>query len=204
MNIKFFLVGVVASAVMLSAMAVPAFAAPHTLNWGTEVNASECEKVGKPVINVVQSVVNDVDSGLGGYWAFDNYTKHIQVWRATTLGEYCAVVKYAGQFDAQAGQTSPGAGGSLDGDEDGTFEGGYRATVTGTLLNTPSWVTRGSVGKFDYACNLSANCSGYVSWIAQYFEPGYVFDYDWWGWIYHAGNNGSWVNSIDGNSGDIF
>lgn len=203
MNIKKFIVGVAASAVMLGAMAVPAFAAPNTLNWGTEVNAGECEQVGKAVVNVVQSVVNDVDSGLGGYWAFDNYTRYIQVWGSTTPGEYCAEVQYAGRFDAQAGQTSPGTGGTLDGDEDGAFEGGFRATITGTLLSTPSWATKGSVGKFNYACNLSGTCPGYVNWTAQYFDPGYGVNYDWWGWIYNAGNNGSWVNSSTGNSGDI-
>ena len=25
----------------------------------------------------------------------------------------------------------------------------------------------------------------------------------WWGWIYHGGNNGAWVNSSAGNQGDI-
>ena len=25
----------------------------------------------------------------------------------------------------------------------------------------------------------------------------------WWGWVYHAGSNGSWVNAVSGNSGDI-
>ncbi|VVA43636.1 hypothetical protein CANDROIZ_20051 [Candidatus Roizmanbacteria bacterium] len=33
--------------------------------------------------------------------------------------------------------------------------------------------------------------------MAQYF-PGYVsFDQPWWGWIYKAGNNGTWINAID-------
>ena len=41
------------------------------------------------------------------------------------------------------------------------------------------------------------------NWVGQYFESGYNFTYEWWGWIYHAGKHGTWVNSIDGNSGDI-
>ena len=198
------LAGAAAGALMLASLASTAFAAPNTLNWGTEVNPGECDKVGSPVVNVTQKVVNDVDSGEGGnYWAFDNFNRHIQVWESSTQGEYCTEVKYTGQFDAQAGQTSPGAGGTLDGDEDGTVEGGYRATIAGTLKSSPSWKTRGSIGSFDYDCDLSANCPGYVNWADQYFDSGYGFSYDWWGWIYHAGNNGSWVNSSDGNSGDI-
>ena len=205
MNIKKMLVGGAASAFMLGTFATAVFASPNTLNWGTETNAGECEKIGKPIVNVTQKVINDVDSGFNGYWAFDNYNRHIQVWESTTPGEYCAIVRYTGQFDAQAGQSSPDLGSTniLDGDEDGAFEGGYRATITGTLDATPAWNTRGSVGSFDYDCDLSANCPGYVSWVVQYFNPGYVFAYDWWGWIYHAGNNGSWVNSSEGNSGGI-
>lgn len=145
-----------------------------------------------------------VDSGEGGnYWAFDNLTRQIQLWSTNTTNEYCAVVSYQGKFDGQAGQTSPGSTGTLDGSEDGSFQGGYRATITGTLLPTPLWQTRGSVGTTDYNCNLAGNCPGYVSWTGKYFTGGYTFDYNWWGWIYHGGNNGTWVNSVDGNSGDI-
>ena len=189
----------------LSLLVVPAFAAPETLNWGTQINTGECQPVGKPVVNVVQSVVNDVDSGEGGnYWAFDNFTRRIQVWTSAVSGQYCAEVQYVGQFDAQAGQTSPGTGGTLDGDEDGAFEGGYRATITGSLDTTPGWSTRGLVGLFDYECDINtSDCPGYVNWSEQYFDSISDFDYDWWGWIYHAGDNGTWVNSIDGNSGDI-
>jgi hypothetical protein len=112
-------------------------------------------------------------------------------------------VQYEGKFDAQAGQTSPGTGGTLDGDEDGTFQGGYRATIAGTLLSSPTWKTTGMVGTFDYECDISGVCSNYVSWVAKYFNGGAVFTYEWWGWIYHGGKHGTWVNSSDGNAGDI-
>ncbi|MBI4130762.1 hypothetical protein HY468_05570 [Candidatus Roizmanbacteria bacterium] len=202
MNIKKILVGAAASAVMLG-MAIPAFAAAEHLNWGSQINAGQCDKVGKPVVNIVQKVVNDVDSGqAGNYWAFDNLTRKIQVWETNTAGEYCAEVSYQGEFDGQAGQTSPGNTGTLDGSEDGTFQGGYNATITGSLLSAPLWQTRGSVGTTDYDCDIDGNCPGYVSWVGQYFTPGYGFAYNWWGWIYHNGNN-VWVNSVDGNSGDV-
>jgi len=202
--IKRFLIGGAVSAIMLASTALPAFASPEHLNWGSQINAGQCPKVGKPVVNVVQKVVNDVDSGqAGNYWAFDNLNRQIQVWATNSSGEYCAEVSYQGKFDGQAEQISPGNTGILDGSEDGTFQGGYNATITGTLLSNPLWQTRGSVGTTDYNCDLSGNCPGYVSWIGQYFNSGYNFLYNWWGWIYHGGNNGTWVNSSDGNSGDI-
>ena len=184
-----------------------ALAAPEKLNWGSKVNASQCEKSGSPIVNITQKVTNSVDSGQGGnYWAFSNYKRTIQLWETTTADRYCAVVRYTGKFDGEAGQTSPGAGGILDGDEDGTFQGGYQATIDGTLKDNPGWKTKGSVGTADYDCNISGTCPGAVNWIDQYFDSGYVFGYDWWGWIYHGGSHGTWVNSCPscgGNSGDI-
>lgn len=174
-----------------------------TLNWGQEVNAGKCVKPGKQVINVSQKVENSVDSGVAGnYWAFDNYNRTIQVWEQEG-GTYCAVVRYQGKFDGQEGQTSPNAGGTLDGSEDGSFEGGYRATITGSLKSSPAWKRNGSIGTHNYNCDISGNCPGAVNWVDQYFSPGSSFAFDWWGWVYHAGNAGSWVNSVDGNSGDI-
>lgn len=181
-----------------------ALAAPK-LPWHQEVNRKQCDAVGKVIVNVEQKVVNDVDSGqAGNYWAFDNYKRDIKVFATGTAGEYCALVSYKGKFDAQAGQTSPGNTGVLTGNEDGHFDGGYRAIITGTLLADPTWAKKGSVGTFDYQCDLSANCPGYVSWIAQYFTAGYGFDYGWWGWQYNGhGKHGTWINSSGGNSGDV-
>lgn len=195
-----------ALALLMTSVAAVVNAAPPILNWGTEVNGAKCSKTGSPVINVSEDVVNSVDSGEGGNnWAFDNYHRTIQFW-AQPNGAYCAVVRYAGTFDGQTGQTSPGAGGTLSGAEDGDFEGGYRAIIRGTLKTSPDWPTRGSVGTIDYQCDISGNCPGYIDWIAQYFEPGYTFiggDLAWWGWVYHGGAFGTWVNSSDGNEGDI-
>lgn len=161
-----------------------------------------CETNGSPVINVTQKVINTVDSGEGGnYWAFDNLNRGIKVYDNGD-GTFCAEVTYQGKFDAQAGQASPGNTGTLDGSEDGTFNGGYRATITGTLLATPLWTTHGSVGTTDYQCDIGGTCPGAVNWITQYFAGGYVFAYDTWGWTYNHKNN-VWVNSSDGNSGDI-
>ncbi len=190
------------SVIALVLLATPALAAPPTLNWGPETSAGQCDTKGKPVVNVTHKVVNSVDSGFGGYWAFIDYNRKIQLWDQGD-GTYCAVVSYQGQFDAEAGQQSPGNVEPLDGDEDGTFQGGYRATISGDLLDRPTWPTRGNVGVIDHDCTIAGSCPGNVNWIDQYFEPGYGFSFDWWGWIYRGGQHGTWVNASDGSSGDI-
>src|SRR3989339_596980 len=94
--------------VALSVLLVVPVSAKSTFNWGKEVNASNCDKVGGPVVNVHEKVVNTVDSGLAGnYWAYDNLNRTIQVWEQKD-GTYCVLVKNAGNFDAQENQVSPG------------------------------------------------------------------------------------------------
>ncbi len=194
---------VVASQVANVASAEVKGGAPH-LDFGPNLDASTCNGNGAPIVNVEQSIVNDADSGIAGnYWGFDTIKRGITVWKTATAGTYCATVKYTGSFQGVAGQTSPGATGTLTGKESGPLTGGYTATITGSLLTSPTWKTNGNVGSFDYKCDISGNCPGYVSWTDQYFAPGYSFDQPWWGWVYRAGGGKVWVNAISGNSGDV-
>lgn len=192
------------AALLLSA--VPAAAAPPTLSWGSELGGGQCETGGAPVVDVNYKVVNSVDSGLAGWWASEDYNKQVQLWDQGE-GAYCAVVSYLGHFTGVAGQQSPGNTEPLDGSERGTFQGGYRMVITGELLAEPTWPTRGQLGAIDYECTtpvgFNVSCPGSVDWIDQYFEPGYGEGLDWWGWIYHGGRYGTWLNTSDGNSGDI-
>jgi hypothetical protein len=167
-----------------------------------ELRASQCDTSGKPVINVSEKIVKTVDSGQGGNnWAFDDVNRQIQVWKNSD-NTFCALIQNEGKFDSQDGEKSPGNTGVLSGKEDGSFKGGYRAKITGNLKESPGWKTTGSVGTHYYNCSLDGTCPGYVNWVEQYFSPGYTFGYDWWGWTYRYKNN-TWVNSSDGNSGDI-
>lgn len=176
------------------------------LQWQKQVSKKQCDTTGSPVIDVNQKIVNDVDSGeAGNYWAFDTFNRHMQVWQQTD-NSFCALVKYDGKFDAQAGQRSPGNTGVLTGSEDGNFDGGYRATITGTLKANPDLSTHGSIGTTDYQCDIAGNCPGYFDWTSKYFNTastGFASTLTWWGWTYHAKGNHIWINSIDGNSGDV-
>lgn len=194
-------VALLASLLPVSASAAPA----EHLNWGAAVNGAACPS-GTLVINVVQKVVNSVDSGEGGnYWAFDDYVRQIQVVQVGA-GSFCATVTYQGSFTTITG-TSPGAGGTVGDGIVGTFEGGYVSTIfTATPKTMPGARTRGSIGTSDYMCDGSGNCPGSSFWADLYFDGVSGFDLDWWGWVYHAGNNGSWQNACPtcgGNSGDI-
>ena len=154
---------------------------------------------GTLVINITHKVINDADSGLGGAWAFDAYNRSVKVWQVGP-NTFCVETNYNGQFSTIAG-ISPGATGIVDAGITGTMHGGYVGTLTGTLKSDPLYRTHGHLGTFDYDCDASFNCN-YFSWISTYFTGG-SFSYVSWGWTYIAGPNGTWVNSSDGNSGDI-
>ena len=155
------------------------------------------------VISVVEKVLNDADSGLAGNaWALDEFVRQIQVVEIGN-GMFCATVKYQGSFTTFAG-ISPGGTGSVGAGVVGTFEGGYSSTVfSATLKSTPDLRVRGSIGSFDYKCDAAFICPGHFDWTTSYFDNVSGFDLAWWGWTYHAGKNGSWVNAISGTTGDI-
>lgn len=169
-----------------------------------QLTPSACEERGKLVINVEQKVLNDADSGeQGNYWAYDNYKRHIQVWETNASGVYCAIVSYRGNFTTVAG-AAPGPSGTVGAGIKGEMDGGRRATIVGTLKTEPDWRTRGAVGTFNYDCNITTGvCPGLVSWVSQYFNAGASYADIWWGWSYKAGRHGTWINSVDGNSGNI-
>jgi hypothetical protein len=192
-----------AAAFLLAFAAAPALASPgHPPKLNKhQLQRKTCGK-GRLVINVEQKVVNDVDSGTqGNFWAFDTYHRSIQVWRLGT-NNYCTIVNYSGQFRTIAGP-SPGGGGTVGGGVTGTFEGGYRMDFNGTLLAHPTVKTHGSIGTFDYRCTSAGTCPGSVYWVTFFFSNVTGDDFDWWGWLYKAGKNGTWLNSIDGARGDI-
>ncbi len=182
---------------------------PERLTFGKQVNASQCDPSGgKLVVNVVQRIVNTVDSGFGGNnWAFDDLTRQIQVWQMSA-NTFCAVLKYHGSWVTIAGR-SPMNLTDISAGITGTFEGGYQSTLfTATLKDAPLLPVRGNLGTFDYQCDVLGSCPGNFFWAEKYFDNIANFDLAWWGWVYHGGANGQWVNAIDptagpGSSGDI-
>ena len=172
-----------------------------------ELIRSKCANVvGDAIIDVEQEVKNDADSGTAGnFWALDNYQRQIQVWATTTTDAYCAIVKYDGDFVTFAGFSPQHATtlGTVGAGVEGNMEGGYRATFVGTLKSVPSKPVHGNIGTYDYQCNSAGVCPGYESWLSFYFDGVANFDQPWWGWKYTTEHNGTWINQISGNIGDI-
>jgi len=112
---------------ILSCLLLPQQAAAKPsehLNFGTQLNAAECNTTGaRLVINVIQHIINDADSGeFGNYWAYDEFQRRIQVWQLSPY-TFCAVLKYMGSFLTVPGQ-SPGF---FDADSNDTCRGrGHR------------------------------------------------------------------------------
>ena len=198
------LAAVFLSAAVLLLNSTKTNAGPFT-TAGNNTNPAKCETTGGALVNVTQKIVNDADSGqAGNYWGVDTFNRHIQVFKQTD-GSYCANVDYDGKFVGQAGQTSPGATGTLTGSESGTIKGGYSAVINGILKTSPELPVKGSIGTTDYQCDMTGNCPGAFNWVEKYFNTSstnYAFSYAWWGWTYRSGTH-TWVNASTGNSGDI-
>jgi len=194
-------------------------------NWGGQLNAGEtaCPS-GPPVLNVTRKVVNSVDSGTGknqfgwAWWAYIDYVQHIVVVQTDTDPDtYCATIDSKGSFESVGGD-GPGCAndtscveiaeaGDLTAGVTGTFQGGQTETFEG-IFAPGDMPTKGNIGTLDHGCDAAtaAGCTapGFSSWRSDYFPGGVSgLDAPWWGWIYHAGNNGTWVNKIDGNEGNI-
>jgi len=193
-------IGIV-TVVTSAAMAGGVFGPPPKLPWKSELNSELCGGIGTPIVNVRQAVENDVDSGTAGnFWAYDNYVRRIKVWKTGVPNTFCATVEYKGKFSSIIGQTSPGGATTLIGNEHGKMRGGYRATIVGAFH--PTLKTKGSIGFFDYQCDIFGNCPGRMNWVDKYFTSAST-NLDWWGWIYTGGKYGTWINAISGNEGDI-
>jgi hypothetical protein len=192
---------------LLTIALLVAFTTPAAASFGgdlaTNLSPAACGG-GTLVIHATEAVRNDNDSGqAGNNWAYDDLVRSINVWHRAD-GTYCAIVGYAGAFTTVAGR-SPGNTANNPAGIRGLFYGGYRSTnFSATLRSDPAWPTHGFVGVVDYKCDAATSvCPGYVDWTKQYFSTTSGYDLSWWGWEYRAGRNGTWINAVSGNSGDI-
>jgi hypothetical protein len=206
---KRILYSVIILTLALASVSLPsALADDKHSNPKSQLTPASCGDREKLVINVVQKVLNDPDSGIkGNIWAYDNFTRQIQVWNVTKPGDtstsYCAIASYEGHFITQKGQATPNGTSTFSDNETGEFKGGFRATIIGTFLNPPGASTKGFIGTTDCQHSTSSSCTGYVqSWTTLYFGSIGSFTLNWWGWTYHN-ECGTWVNAITGTKGEI-
>jgi len=189
----------------------PAHAAPNVvhLNWGSQLNPSDCVDDGYRYleVNVTQQVVNDADlAPAGNFWARLEYNRHIQVWKVgILLGErYCVLVHYQGSWTTIAGASPHDPGLQIPAGIEGTFQGGYRATIVGVLNESGNPRLRGRLAPVDRKWSgLPTTAPLQDDWINQYFMS---VDFaqtqtDWWGWIYHGGPNSTFSHACDASIG---
>ena len=169
---------------------------------GNQTNQGSCGN-GKQVVNVNYTLVNDYDSGVNGNaWANDTINRHLQVWNVSG-NEYCAIVEDQGSFVTFAGD-SPNGSGAVAAGVNGRINGGYTTTTfSGDFVGSANYSTHGNLGSFDLACIDAYNCPGAHPTFLSYFSGTPSWDYAWWGWQYQTAQNGTWLNSVDANTGDI-
>ena len=173
-------------------------------------------------VNVTYVVKNDSDSAVwGGYWALDNYTKHLTIWQITAPvtgsgghpGVYQVNATYTGTFCTFAGAHSPETDVLEPSNGCGIFAGGYDANITTYL--SPINFTTPTGSPFNYggtAANIilgQNNNNVNFDWMAYYFGAGinegnfsYANNGNGWKWTYTLPNGNEWINSGLGNSGD--
>lgn len=177
-------------------------AAPMTVfaYGGEQTTPNACG--GTVVVNVTYNLTNDTDSAVGGgTWANDTVSRHLQVMQVGD-SKYCATVSDTGSFVTYDSE-SPNATGTVAAGVAGTLSGGSRTSVfAGSLVQHPAYKTHGNLGSFDLECDRNQNCPGAHPTVDS-FVSGWNGGLDWWGWQYKTPQNGTWLNDISGNSGDI-
>jgi hypothetical protein len=96
------------------------------------------------VMNVTYKVTNDEASGNVGFWALQDYTRHVQVWRLPD-GSFSWESRYEGRWTTFAGALSPGAGVSQAANGWGRFDG----VLNGTFTSSSYIPVRGYLGTHD-------------------------------------------------------
>jgi hypothetical protein len=167
------------------------------------ISAEQCRSAGShTIVDVHYTLINDYDSGFAGNaWANDTIKRHLQIWQGSN-GSFCARVDDDGKFVTFAGP-SPSGQSTVSAGVKGEIEGGYVTTFfTGTLNPNPAYRTHGDLGTFDLMCTDAYTCPGAHPSYLSYFSTTTGDDLAHWGWIYHAGNHGTWLNQDDVSSAD--
>jgi hypothetical protein len=154
-----------------------------------------------PITDTVR-VVNNLDSGTNGSWAWVNHTRTVSITETRFPGTYRVTLTDNGTLRTIRGAKSPQAGVTIPREVPGTFSGRYSFTVVSKAEPSVANVA----DRMDYGCQIGGTCPGKVdsgNWPKLYFgdqdvrvTPGS------WRWEYRTCAE-AWVNSSAGNRGDI-
>jgi hypothetical protein len=188
-------VAVLATAALAAGGASAARFAPRVPFDSRSISQSQCTPPGsgaKQVVDVTFGLRNYADSGYASQWAIDTVKRHLRIWRHAD-GTYCAqIVDDGSTFVTRAGPSPTGMAFIPSGIR-GTFKGGY---VTLSIVGTfePHYGTHGNLGTFDARCDVQFECPGaHPTWLSYFVHPN-AQQFAHWGWLYDAGDNGSWLD----------
>jgi hypothetical protein len=199
---------------LIGVMPAMALAAPGLKLDKKDISSKQCnpeDAHAKQIVNVHFKLINDYDSGFNNganAWANDTMNRELSVFKLSD-GSYCAQVKDNGKFVTFAGQ-SPGATNTpISAGIKGDIDGGYVTTFFAGVFD-PQLPTKGDLGTYDLECTDAYTCPGAPDrpsvFNTSYFSSTSGADLAQWGWVYHAGKHGTWLNQDDvtaQNSGDI-
>jgi hypothetical protein len=153
------------------------------------------------IVDATLGAANVDDYGEAGQvWALDTFVERIRVWQVGT-NQFCAELHDVGTFVSFAG-VSPGGTGTIEAGVTGTFEGTRYISVAGVL--SPDAPTSGHIGDFDAGCNQQGVCANRdYRFVNHLFSRVNTVRFGWFSATYDAGDNGTFVQSTDGNDGDI-
>jgi LPXTG-motif cell wall-anchored protein len=191
------LLALIGTAVLTAALAAPAAADFNyrDFNYRQLSATADCR-------TVTTAIADRPDSGTGGDWAKDTFTRTVKLCADATVNtkaqvkqgetwKYQVVASDDGTFTT-TGPHSPGHSMPLMVGLTGAFTGGFSATITGPAAFD---------GLNPHPASTNAKSSG--EWIG-YIWPGSAGGdkLTAWGWTYKLCNE-TWINSADGNKGDI-
>ena len=164
-------------------------------------NPDGCPTSKPMVVDVTDTALNIADLGADLHvWALDSGNESIQMWR-TGSNAYCVKKHIVGTFTTFAG-ASPEGTGSVPADVTGTFEATTYLKIHGTF--SPTVPTAGFIGTFDARCDQNGDCPGGEPRVTTlYFSRVTAFNLGWYHAAYDAGSCGTWIQTVDGDTGDV-
>jgi hypothetical protein len=142
---------------LLLAAVLAAFVAVFTLLGAATALAGPAHSA--LVFNVTYKVINDEALGNQGYWALQDYNRHVQVWQSPN-GKFYWESQFEGKWTTSAGALSPGNGITQTAGGSGTF----KAVLDGTFEATGYTPGFGNLGTHDFRGIMGDVLLGYYTY----------------------------------------
>ena len=160
-----------------------------------------CSEQKTLVVDATQGIANVDDIGVAGnVWALDTVLERIRIWQVGT-NSFCVRRDDVGSFTSFAG-LSPAGTGTVSGGVTGSLVGTSYLSISGIF--SPSVPTTGHIGDIDAGCDQQGQCTSTAYRVTnRYFARVNTVKFGWFSATYGGGSHGTFIQSTDGNVGDI-